>query len=174
MDRGAWQAIACGVAKSQTRLSVHTQRDQSLNLVLKSFQQSLCLGVYSLANFWERLGVLLDKNTCTSWLVCTCCVLLCICQLSRSVVSDSLQPHKLQPTRLLSPWNFPGKNTGVGCHFLLQGIFPTQGSSPGLLHCRQMLYPLSPQPRACICYPCLIWNDLYTFFTIPKLGIFEG
>jgi len=54
-----------------------------------------------------------------------------------SVVSDSLQPHGLQPTRLLCPWNFPGKNTGVGCHFLLQGIFPTQGSNPhllGLLH----------------------------------------
>ena len=49
-------------------------------------------------------------------------------QFSRSVVSDSLQPHGLQPTRLLCPWDFPGKNTGVGCHFLLQGIFLTQGS----------------------------------------------
>ena len=37
------------------------------------------------------------------------------------------------------PWDFPGKNTGVGCHFLLQGIFPTQGLNPGLPHCRQML-----------------------------------
>ena len=43
------------------------------------------------------------------------------------------------------PWNFPGKSTGVGCHFLLQGIFPTQGSNPGLLHCRQTLYRLSHQ-----------------------------
>ena len=43
------------------------------------------------------------------------------------------------PTRLLCPWNFPGKNTGVGCHFLLQGIFPTQGSNPGLLYFRQTL-----------------------------------
>ena len=41
-----------------------------------------------------------------------------------------------------SPWSFSGKNTGVGCHFLLQGIFPTQGSNPGLHHCRQTLYPL--------------------------------
>ena len=39
----------------------------------------------------------------------------------------------------------PGKNTGVSCHFLLQGIFPTQGSNPGLLHCRQILYRLSHQ-----------------------------
>ena len=47
--------------------------------------------------------------------------------------------------RLLRPWDFPGKNTGVGCHFLLQEIFPTQGLNPGLPHCRQMLYCLSHQ-----------------------------
>ena len=46
---------------------------------------------------------------------------------------------------LLSLWNFLSKNTGVGCHFLLQGIIPTQGSNPGLLHCRQTLYHLSHQ-----------------------------
>ena len=46
---------------------------------------------------------------------------------------------------LLSPWDFPGKSNGVGCHFLLQGIFPTQRSNLGLLHCRQTLYPLSHQ-----------------------------
>ena len=39
---------------------------------------------------------------------------------SRSVVADSLQPHGLQPTSLLCPWESPGKNAGVGCHFLLQ------------------------------------------------------
>ena len=49
------------------------------------------------------------------------------------------------PTRLLCPWNSPGKNTRVSCHFLLQGIFPTQGSNLGLLHCRQILYHLSHQ-----------------------------
>ena len=57
-----------------------------------------------------------------------------------SVVSDSLQPHGLWPAKLLCPWNFPGKNTGVCCHFLLQGIFPTQGSKPPLLHCGQISY----------------------------------
>ena len=46
-------------------------------------------------------------------------------------------------TKLLRPWDFQGKRTGVGCHFLLQGIFPTQGSNPGLSHCRQTLYRLS-------------------------------
>ena len=48
----------------------------------------------------------------------------------------TLRPHGLEPTRLPHPWNFLGKSTGVGCRFLLQGIFPTQGSNPGLPHCR--------------------------------------
>ena len=48
----------------------------------------------------------------------------------------------LQPQRLLCPWNSPGKNTRVGSCSLLQGIFPTQGSNPGLLHCRPILYHL--------------------------------
>ena len=46
---------------------------------------------------------------------------------------------------LLRPWDSPGKSTGVGCHFLLQGIFPTQGLNPGLLHYRQILYYLGHQ-----------------------------
>ena len=64
---------------------------------------------------------------------------------SRPVLSNSLQPHGLYSTRILCPWNFPGKNTGVGCHILLQGIFPIQGLNLGLLHCRQILYCLSHQ-----------------------------
>ena len=40
--------------------------------------------------------------------------------------------NPMQPKRLLCPWDFPGENTGVGCHFLLQEIFPTRGSNPGL------------------------------------------
>ena len=48
-------------------------------------------------------------------------------------------------TRLLCPWDFLGKSTGVGCHCLLLRIFPTQGSNPGLPHCRQTLYHLSHQ-----------------------------
>ena len=61
-------------------------------------------------------------------------------KVSRSVVSDSLPPHGLW-----SPWNSPGQGTGVGSLSLLQGSFPTQGSNPGLLHCRRILYQLSPQ-----------------------------
>ena len=54
-------------------------------------------------------------------------------------------PVGLWHTRLLCPWDSLGKNTGVGSLSLLQGIFPTQGSSPGLPHCRQILYHLSHQ-----------------------------
>ena len=54
-------------------------------------------------------------------------------------------------TGLLCPLDFPGQNTGVGCHFLLQGIFPTQGSNPGLPHCRQALYHLSHQGKQGVC-----------------------
>ena len=46
----------------------------------------------------------------------------------------TLWPHGLQPTRLLCPWDFPNKNTEVGCHFLLQGFFPIQGSNLHVLH----------------------------------------
>ena len=62
---------------------------------------------------------------------------------SGSVVSDSLRSHGLQPAKLLCPWNSLGKNTGVGSHSLLQGIFPTRGSNAGLLHCKWILYSLS-------------------------------
>ena len=72
--------------------------------------------------------------------------------ISCSVMSNSLQPYGLQPTRLLCPWDSPGKNTGVSCHSLLQGIFLTEGSNPGLLHCRQILYNLSHQGRPGLLY----------------------
>ena len=64
---------------------------------------------------------------------------VCVCE-SHSVVSDSLCPHGQY-----SAWNSPGQNTGVGSLSLLQGIFPTQGLNPGLLHCRHILYQLSHQ-----------------------------
>ena len=66
---------------------------------------------------------------------------------SHSAAPDSLWPHGLEAASLLRPWNSPGKITGVGSHFLLQGIFPTQGWNLGLLHCRQTLYCLSHKGR---------------------------
>ena len=71
------------------------------------------------------------------------------CQVT-SVVSDSLRPHGLQPARLLCPWDSPGKHTGVGCHALLQGIFPTQGLNLHLLclpHWQGGSVPLAPSGK---------------------------
>ena len=59
--------------------------------------------------------------------------------------SPTLQSHILYLARLLCPWNSPGKNTRLGSHSLLQGIFLTQGWNLGLLHHRQILYHLSHQ-----------------------------
>ena len=82
------------------------------------------------ANSQRKRGVGLEKqklviNTHTTW------------SESCSVVSRLLRPHGH------SPWNSPGQNTGVGSLSHLQGIFPTQGENPGLLHCRPILYQLS-------------------------------
>ena len=70
-----------------------------------------------------------------------------LCAVLRSVVSGSLRPQGLWPAKLLCPWDSPGKDTGVGKHSLLQGIFLVQESNPGLLHCRQILYHRSHQGR---------------------------
>ena len=84
------------------------------------------------------------KNVCV-------CVCVCVCvYVSHSVLSDSMQPHGLWPTRLLCPWDSPGKNSGVDCHFLLQGIFPTQGSNPCLPHWQVDSLPLSHQGLSAI------------------------
>ena len=76
----------------------------------------------------------------------------CFKSLSCSVMSDSLWPHGLY-----SPWNSPGQNPGVGSLSFLQGIFSTQGSNPGLPHCRRVLYQLShkgsPRVLEWVAYP---------------------
>ena len=63
---------------------------------------------------------------------------------SRSAVSNSWRSHGLY-----SPWNSPAQNTGVASLSFLQGIFPTQGSNPGLPYCRQILYQLSHKGSPC-------------------------
>ena len=82
------------------------------------------------------------------------------------MVSNSLRPHGLWSTRLPCSWNSPGKNTEVGCHSLLQEIFLTRGSNPGLLHCRWILYCLSCHynlySKKLYCYNCKI-RLLYVF-----------
>ena len=66
-------------------------------------------------------------------MICVIFHLYAVCVLCCLVTSDSLRTHELYPIRLLCLWDSPGKNTGVGCRALLQGIFPTQESNPHLL-----------------------------------------
>ena len=83
--------------------------------------------------------------TATTWLLSGLCVYWIA-----SVVSDPLWPYGLYSARLLCWWDSPGKNTGVGCHALLQGIFPTQGSSLhllGLAHWQAGSLPLVPPEK---------------------------
>ena len=77
-----------------------------------------------------------EKNSGKGEVIHSCVSINC------SVMSDSLQPHGLYCQAPLS-MGFSSKNTGVGCHFLLQGIFPTQESNPGLPYYRQIPYHLS-------------------------------
>ena len=93
-------------------------------------------------------------SVCVCWCVCACwCVRVCLA--ARSYLT--LQPQGLYPVRLLCPQDFPSKNTGVGSHSLLQGIFLTQGSNPGLLHCRRFLY-LGRQGSPAL-YPDALYPD---------------
>ena len=69
----------------------------------------------------------------------------CVRVLAHSGAATCLRPHGRRPARLLCPWDSPGKNAGVGCHFLLQGIFPTQGVNLCLLHWQADSLPLSRQ-----------------------------
>ena len=73
-----------------------------------------------------------------------------------SVVSDCFRHHGLWPAKLLCPWDFPGKNTGVDCHAFLQGSFLIQGSNLCLLYYRQIIYLLSHQGSPISLYTLLI------------------
>ena len=79
--------------------------------------------------------------------VCVCvCIYMCMhcAVLSLSVTSNFMQPHDCSPPGSSVHGNSLGRNTGVGCHALLQGIVPTQGLNSGLLHCRRILLPTEP------------------------------
>ena len=156
-DGGAWWAALYRVAQSWTRLkrlsssSLSAQTEQAnsshLGIYGKCSQRKITDGEIISIRYWSKLqtlrivpfwefSYLWGFSIWSKWLL-------------KSVgekwktVSDSEVLE--QQVKILCPWDFPGKKTGVGCHFLLQEIFPTQGLNPGLLHCRQMLYPLSHQ-----------------------------
>ena len=88
-----------------------------------------------------------------------------------SVVSNSLRSNGMLPARLLCPWDIPDENTEVVCHALLQGIFPTQGSKPGLLHLlhyRQILLLMSHQGSLYSMIPIANDTVLYTWSFLRK------
>ena len=73
------------------------------------------------------------------------------CQNFGSLCTNTKQKMEPELWRRKKEWLYPGQNTGVGSHSLLQGIFPTQGLNPGLPHCRQILYQLSHQGSPLLC-----------------------
>ena len=91
------------------------------------------------------------------------------------MLSHSLRPYGLQPTRLLCPWSFPGKNTRVGCHVLLQVIFLTQGWNPSflsLLHWQAGSLPLIlPGKQTACCFRRKI--ILFFLFFFSSLSLFS-
>ena len=100
---------------------------------MAAHQASLSLG-FSRQQQWSELPFPSPMHESEKW------------KWSRSVVSDSYRPHGLQPIRLLRPWNFPGKSTGVGCHCLLQWLLNSlhvglEAESP---YCNLLLTPLNP------------------------------
>ena len=88
-----------------------------------------------------------------------------------SVVFNSLRPNGLYPARLLCPWDSAGKNTGVSCHFLLQGIFPIQGPNSHLLcflHWQAGSFPLAPPEKP----PVTSWVTSWVNFLICHICFF--
>ena len=121
--QGAWWAAVYGVAQSRTRLKWLSSSSSSSSLlriwlrIWMNIQKEEMCRVWYVGRGTELpcpLRVLHSSSTSTCSPTCCCC-----CWVA-SVVSDSVRPHRQQPTRLPRPWDSPGKNTGVGCHFLLQ------------------------------------------------------
>ena len=119
--------------------------------------KSPILNSYNLSWWWVHFIF------CSDWKYEYLCLgeTVYVCMLSHLVMSNSLLPHGLQPTRFLCPWDSSGKNTGVGCCTLLQGIFPSQDwtcISYVYLHWQGDASPLAPPGKPvlnCVLYKLL-------------------
>ena len=87
-------------------------------------------------------------------------------------MSDSWDHVDCSPPGSFFPWDFPGENTGVGCHSLFQGIFPGQGSNSCLLHWQVGSLPLSRQGSPCIVV-CLCWSQTPNYHSLPHLSLWQ-
>ena len=132
MDREAWRAAVHGVTKSQTWLSNWTDWLIYFILFLACW---VFIASCKLSLVVESRGLL---SYCSAWVSHWSGFSCCRVQVAQSCLT--LRPHGLY-----SSLNSPGQNTGVGSFFLLHGIFPTQGSNPGLPHCRRIPHQLSHQ-----------------------------
>ena len=108
------------------------EKGQGYPFQYSGLENSMNCIVHGVAKSWTRLS---DFDTSNKVLLYSPgiyiqYIVISHVYVSRSVVSDSMRPHGLEPTRPLCPWDSPGKSTGVDCHALLQGIFPTQGLKP--------------------------------------------
>ena len=106
---------------------------------MNKLQISVKKTIYNL-DYGKELYILYLRRPLTKKITHTLTIGVC-----KSLSHVQLYTTPWTASRLLCHWGFPGKNTGMGCHFLLQGIFLTQGSNPGLPHCRQILYHLRHQ-----------------------------
>ena len=120
VDRGAWRAAVHGAAKKQRRLSDWTTNNLIFRIPHKREQE-----VWSGCIHGKGLRQPQNPHWAGWWRFFS---LHSVC-LGPSVVSDSFGPNGLYPARLFHPWDSSGKNTGVGCHLFLQGIFLTHGSN---------------------------------------------
>ena len=107
----------------------------ALGTLVKNPKLTICMRVFS------GFSVLFRWSICLS--LCHCCVCMCVLATQSCLTFCDLMDG-MEPTRLLYPWDSSGKDTGLGCHSLLQGIFPTQGSNPDLPHCTPILLPSEP------------------------------
>ena len=123
-DGEAWWAAVSGVTQSRTQLKW-----------LSSSSNTLIAA--TIGWIWRRVTFSLFLKPAYVCYYANCCLLF-----SRVWIFAT---SWLQPASFLCPWDSPGKNTGVGCHFLLQGIFPTQGLNLCLLHWQKVSLPLSHQ-----------------------------
>ena len=134
-------------------------------------------------NPWCHLSFMHSWKSLFSWHHFLCVFLRWVCSVWMCLVIQlclSLWPHRLQPTRLPCPWDFPDKNTGVGCPFLLQGTLSTQGLNPRVLSLRHwQVDSLSrAQPGRPLKMGSLwqlknhwIWNMMYTWVIISTQSL---
>ena len=125
----------------------------------------------------ERNFISLNKSPEQDWIFSISCCCCCCCV--ASVMSDSVRPHRRQPTRLPRPRDSPDKNTGVGCHFLLQGmkvksesevaqLCPTQ--RPHGLQPTRLLHPWDfPGKSTGVGCHCILWSHVWAIIIISLL-----